>query len=145
MVSLSLSDWAVLAALDEAPTHGFRLAALFAKGGELGTVWTVQRPQVYRALEHLEERGLAQAIGLEPGDPGPPRLRYAVTVQGREAVAKWRVTHVTHLRNARSELLLKLVFLERQQFDAHTLIRATAAISRRSADVSGTATRGREG
>lgn len=124
MAKPSLSDWAVLAALDEDPTHGFRLAALFAKDGELGTVWTVQRPQVYRALEHLEVWGWAEAIGLEPGDAGPPRLRYAVTAAGQEAVARWRVTPVMHLRDARSELLLKLVFLERQGLESKMLITA---------------------
>lgn len=76
---LSLTDRAVRAALGEGAAHGFKLAALFAKDGELGTVWTVQRPQVYRALEHLELRGLAYTTGHEPGAGGPPRLEYILT------------------------------------------------------------------
>lgn len=127
MANPTLSDWAVLAALAEEPAHGFRLAALFAKGGELGTVWTIQRPQVYRALGHLETWELAETAGVEPGDAGPPRLRYAATKQGQEAIARWRVTPVNHLRDARSELLLKLVFLERQRLEPKALITAQLA------------------
>lgn len=123
MDTLSLTDHAVLAALGEGPAHGFRLAALFAKRGELGTIWTVQRPQVYRALERLELQGLAHTTGHEPGEGGPPRLLYALTRAGKETLTFWLETPVTHLRDARSELLLKLVFLERQQRDAAPLVR----------------------
>lgn len=124
MAKPTLSDWAVLATLTEEPTHGFRLAALFAKDGDLGTVWTIQRPQIYRALEHLETWEWAETVGTEPGDAGPPRLRYAATPLGRETVERWRVTPVIHLRDARSELLLKLVFLERQRREPEPLITA---------------------
>ncbi len=127
---MSLSDWAVLAALAEEPTHGFRLASLFAKRGELGTVWTVQRPQVYRALEHVGARAFAYAIGTEAGDAGPPRTRYAPTEQGREAVESWLLTPVMHLRDARSELLLKLVFLERSEADPEPLLKVQLELFR---------------
>lgn len=123
---LSPSDWAVLAALGEGAAHGFKLAAMFAKRGDLGTVWTVQRPQVYRALEHLERAGLAESVGHEPGG-GPPRLRYALTRAGREALNTWLNTPVTHLRDTRSELLLKLTFLERARRDAAPLLSAQTA------------------
>lgn len=121
---LSTSDQAVLAALGAGPAHGFRLAALFAKSGELGTVWAVQRPQVYRALEHLVAAGLAEAVGQEPGEGGPPRLLYQLTGAGLERLNTWFITPVAHLRDARSDLLLKLVFLERQGRDPEPLLSA---------------------
>ncbi len=124
---LSLSDLAVLAALGEGPAHGFRLAALFAKDGDLGTIWTVQRPQVYRALEHLEHRGLARTVGYEPGEGGPPRLLYVLTEAGEHTLASWLRTPVMHLRDTRSELLLKLSFTKRQQGDTHPLVQAQLA------------------
>lgn len=130
MVNLSLSDWAVLAALAEAPAHGFRLSARFARRGEFGVIWTIQRPQVYRALEHLEKEDFAEAAGVEPGEAGPPRLRYAVTERGERALERWLLTPVTHLRDARSELLLKLVFLERQRSDPAQLIAAQLELFR---------------
>lgn len=123
-LKLSLTDQAVLAALGEGPAHGFKLAAMFSKRGELGTVWTVQRPQVYRALEHLTTKGLAETVSQEASESGPPRLLYALTEAGKRALGTWLSTPVTHLRDLRSELLLKLIFLERAQGNAALLIGA---------------------
>lgn len=117
----------MLAALGEGPAHGFRLATLFAKRGELGTIWTVQRPQVYRALEHLCAHGLARTAHQEAGEGGPPRLVYALTGVGEGALTRWLDLPVTHLRDVRSELLLKLVFLKRRQRDPTPLLSAQIA------------------
>lgn len=122
--TLSLSDLAVLAALGEGPAHGFRLAALFARGGELGGVWTVQRPQVYRALERLTGLGHAHIVEQAVSDTGPPRSVYALTEGGSAALSGWLVTPVAHLRDARSELLLKLIFLGRGGYDPEPLLTA---------------------
>ncbi len=122
--SLSTSDWAVLAFLSEGAVHGFKLAAIFAKGGELGTVWTLQRPQVYRAVQHLQARLYVSAVKREPGENGPPRTLYALTALGRATFETWLTTPVQHLRDGRSDLLLKLIFTERHKLDAKPLLRA---------------------
>ncbi|PZA06469.1 MULTISPECIES: PadR family transcriptional regulator [unclassified Meiothermus] len=114
---LSTSDWAVLAALAEGEAHGFHLAALFSAGGELGSVWSIQRPQVYRVLEHLTQAGLARAVRREPGLAGPQRTVFAATEAGRGAVEEWLRLPVTRLRLGRSELRLKLIFLLRSGAD----------------------------
>ncbi len=121
---LPTGDWAVLACLGEGPAHGFKLAAGFAKGGELGSVWTLQRPQVYRAIEHLELRRLVRTTKREPGDNGPPRTLYALTNLGERTLRDWLCTPAQHLRDGRSELLLKLIFTERQQRDPRPLLSA---------------------
>lgn len=122
--SLSTSDWAVLAFLSEQAAHGFLLATVFAKDGELGVVWTLQRPQVYRAIEHLEARTLISAIKREAGDNGPPRTLYALTELGQLTLREWLKTPVQHLRDGRSALLLKLIFTERQQSNPEPLLQA---------------------
>lgn len=122
--SLSTGDWAILACLGEGPAHGFKLAAVFAKGGELGSVWTLQRPQVYRAIEHLEARQLVSAVRREPGDNGPPRTLYALTDLGERTLSDWLSTPAEHLRDGRSELLLKLIFVERHELDLEPLLSA---------------------
>ena len=38
----------MLAVVDEEPAHGFAVAALTAAGAELGRVWQIPRPVVYR-------------------------------------------------------------------------------------------------
>lgn len=125
--TLSLSDHAVLAALGEGPAHGFRLAGLFAKRGELGGVWAVGRPQVYRALERLERLGYARIAEQVASGSGPPRSVYALTQAGEAALRGWLSAPVAHLRDARSELLLKLVFSERRDLDPGPLLKAQRA------------------
>ncbi|WP_018466859.1 PadR family transcriptional regulator [Calidithermus timidus] len=110
---LSTSDWAVLAAVAEGETHGFRLAALFGAGSELGQIWRIQRPQVYRALEHLEQQGFIVEVGREAGEGGPPRVLYRISDRGRERLEQWLRLPVTRLRFGRSDLRLKLAFLLR--------------------------------
>src|SRR5579864_177516 len=85
---LSLAEWTVLALLREQPAHGFALAQLTAPGGELGRIWRVPRPVVYRSLGRLVEAGLIRPESVEPG-LGPQRTIYAVTAgpPGRRELA----------------------------------------------------------
>lgn len=108
--------------MGEGETHGFKLAAVFAKGGELGPLWTIQRPQVYRALDHLERRAFVTAVRTEQSGSGSPRTLYALTELGERELAAWFQRPVEHLREVRSELLLKLIFLERQGLPAEPLV-----------------------
>ena len=110
---LSLTEWAVLALLSEAPSHGFAIARTLSRATPLGEVWTVPRPLVYRALGRLEEHGLIVEAGEEPGDPGPRRMVYEVTGKGRKAAAQWRAEPVRHLRDVRSALLAKVLLRQR--------------------------------
>jgi hypothetical protein len=52
---LSLAEWLVLSLICENPMHGFALAALLGPAGEMGRVWRVPKPVVYRALQRLEQ------------------------------------------------------------------------------------------
>ena len=56
-VRLSLAEFVVLAVLDEAPRHGFAVASPTATQAELGRVWLIPRPVVYRSLARLEAEG----------------------------------------------------------------------------------------
>jgi len=121
---LSTSDWAVLAFLAEGEAHGFRLASVFGPEGELGQIWKIQRPQVYRALEYLVAEDLIRSTRQEEGDAGPPRTVYEVTHEGQAAVKEWLRTPVAHLREGRSDLLLKLAFLTRSGANSRPLLKA---------------------
>ena len=89
--SLSLAEWVVLAVISERPTHGFAISQLTASDGDLGRVWQVPRPIVYRALGRLAAAGLITADGTEPGN-GPQRTIYAVTPEGATAAGAWLQT-----------------------------------------------------
>jgi DNA-binding PadR family transcriptional regulator len=114
-------EWAVLGLLAEGPAHGFALSKALASGGEIGVIWSVSRQLVYRTLGVLEENALVHAIGTEAG-PGPERTILDLTALGRQAVGRWLSEPVAHVRDARSLLMLKLVFLKRSGHDVRPLL-----------------------
>jgi DNA-binding PadR family transcriptional regulator len=121
---LSLTEWAVLALVAEHPTHGFAIAKELAPSGDLGQIWTVPRPLVYRALARLEQHKLTQPLEAEPGDGGPARVPVRATRSGRAAVERWLATPAPHVRDLRTRLLLQLRFLDRRGLDLSPLAAA---------------------
>jgi DNA-binding PadR family transcriptional regulator len=142
---LAPGEWSVLALLTEEPGHGWALARQMAREGEIGRVWALGRPLVYRALELLEERGLIEPAGSERGVRGPNRTVFRATARGREALAEWLAVPVEHVRDVRSLLLLKLVLIDRGGLNREPLLRAQrelvvpaiAALEARLAESSG--------
>jgi len=120
---LSLGEHAVLTLLAEQPRHGWAIVRELAPSGEIGRIWSLSRPLAYRAIDSLQARRLVRAVGTEPGD-GPRRTILTVTASGRREVDRWLGSPVEHLRDVRTELLLKLVFAERAGRDGRPLLRA---------------------
>jgi DNA-binding PadR family transcriptional regulator len=121
---LAPGEWAVLALLCERPTHGWALARQLSPDGELGSIWSLTRPLVYRSLEILEARQLIVPAGSEPGVRGPNRTIFRATAAGHEAVGIWLSEPVEHVREGRSLLLLKLVFAQRNCIDPRPMLLA---------------------
>ncbi len=121
------SEWAVLALLAEGPSHGFAMARAMAEDGEIGRVWSLRRPRVYYAIEALTGLGFARPAETTPSRSGPDRTVLRITPSGRRAVTDWLATPVEHVRDARSLLLLKLLFLDRREIDPGPLLRAQRA------------------
>jgi DNA-binding PadR family transcriptional regulator len=120
--SLSLPEWTVLTVLSQQPAHGFAVAQLTAPRGELGRIWQIPRPVIYRAIGRLVEANLIRPESVQPG-LGPQRTIFAATPQGRQAATDWLDTPVTHVRDIRSHLLLKLALLDRAGVDPADLLR----------------------
>jgi PadR family transcriptional regulator AphA len=110
---LLLGEWACLGLLYAVPSHGFAIAVQLRPDAEVGRIWSLSRPLTYRSLDQLVERGLVRAVGSEPGDAGPDRTILAATRAGRARLRTWVRTPVEHLRDLRSELLLKIVIADR--------------------------------
>jgi len=72
-------------------------------------------------------RGLIVPEGTEPG-LGPQRTVYSATAAGREAADRWLHAPVEHVRDIRSELLLKLALLDRAGENPADLLRAQRAV-----------------
>ena len=119
---LLLGEWACLGVLTAAPAHGFAIATRMAPTGDLGRIWSLSRPLTYRALAQLAERGLIEPVSKEPGIAGGTRTVFASTRQGRIRLDDWFTTPVEHLRDLRSELLLKIVLAAELERDISLIL-----------------------
>jgi PadR family transcriptional regulator AphA len=122
--SLSLAEWLVLCLVCEKPRHGFALAALLGPEGEMGRVWRVPKPVVYRALQRLEQLGLVRITRQQPSNQGPVRSPVDATSAGRDMASAWLSRPASHNRDVRSELLVKLALLARSEADPRPLLGA---------------------
>jgi len=125
---LLLGEWACLGVLARGPNHGFAVAQELRLTGAIGRVWSLTRPLTYRAIDQLIARGYVEVIGEEPGTAGGNRTIVSITRSGRRALRSWLRTPVPHLRDLRSELLLKIVIAEANGIDTSALITAQRLI-----------------
>ncbi len=139
---LLLGEWACLGILYEGRTHGFAIASMLRPGGELGRVWSLSRALTYRSVDQLAERGLIRAVGEEPGIAGGNRTVLAATRTGRAELRRWLAAPVEHLRDLRSELLLKLVIADRCGIDVTLMLRQQRSIVAGLASVIGDSANG---
>jgi PadR family transcriptional regulator AphA len=120
---LSLSEWLVLSVVCEEPRHGFAIARLLGADGDIGRVWRVPKPVIYRALQRLEQVGLV-STEQQPSSQGPVRSLVGATAAGRELAAAWLLRPAGHNRDVRSELLVKLALLDRSGTGPEPLLQA---------------------
>jgi PadR family transcriptional regulator AphA len=119
---LSLGERVCLALIDEGVNHGWGIGTEMAPDGELGRVWTLSRPLTYRAIEQLESKAMLRRQGPRRG--GRERTLLSCTAQGRRIVRQWLDTPVEHLRDVRTELLLKLLLRRRRGLATEPLLEA---------------------
>jgi PadR family transcriptional regulator AphA len=124
---MSLPEWLVLTILRQQSAHGFAVAQLTAADGDIGRVWQIPKAVVYRAIGRLLDARLIAPEGTEPG-LGPQRTVYAATADGRTAADRWLYAPVEHVREIRSELLLKLALLDRAGEDPTPLLQGQRAV-----------------
>jgi PadR family transcriptional regulator AphA len=121
---LSAGEWAVLGLIAERPRHGFAVRKALGPDGEVGRVWALPGPLVYRALTTLQARDLAEVVGAERSDMGPQRTLVTATEAGKEALRGWLWQPVEHLRDFRSLFMLKLALLDRAGEEPAALLAA---------------------
>jgi len=121
LADLTITEWAVLAVACEGPNHGFAISRLFEADSDLGRVFTASRPLVYRALRLLQDQGFVEPVRSEAGQRGPNRTLVRATRRGQTAARRWLAQPVPHVRDFRTQLLLKLRLLERIDEDPRAL------------------------
>lgn len=119
---LSVTDYAVLGLLAEEPGHGFAVAKKLVSDTEVGRIFTVRRPLVYRAIDRLDVAGYIATVTTERGE-GPERVIYRPTPGGLRRLRRWLTEPVEHVRDLRIEFLLKLALLRRTDKSPLALIR----------------------
>jgi len=116
----TLAEHACLALVDQGVDHGWAIGSLLAPDGELGRVWSLSRPLTYRAIDVLVDEDLLRRGPPKPGR-GRARSPLRLTSSGRAELAAWIDAPVDHIRDVRTELLLKLLLRERAGLDARAL------------------------
>jgi len=119
----SFAELVCLTLIIQGVAHGWALGTMLAPDGELGRIWTLSRPLTYRAIDGLADKGLASRRGQSSGH-GRERVALGATAAGRRTATGWLDSPVQHLRDVRTELLVKLALRERAGLDNTELLAA---------------------
>jgi DNA-binding PadR family transcriptional regulator len=97
----------LLGLIGQHPRHGYELLAAFTAMVGGGDNWDVKPAQIYTTLSRLKDAGWISEEGMEQ-DGGPEKRMYAITPDGRTALAEWLDEPVasTHRRD---EFFIKLM------------------------------------
>ncbi len=106
---------------------GYAVAQMLASDGPIGRVWTLERANVHDTLNRLISSEMIVEKTTAPGKRGPTRTLLSVTPRGRRRFQAWLAEPVDHVRDVRSLLLLKLLFLDRAGLSPNGLIDAQVA------------------
>jgi molybdopterin-binding protein len=120
---LPLAEWVCLSLVSQGVEHGWAIGTLLSADGELGRVWSLSRPLTYRAIDGLVDKRLVTRGGIVAGR-GRERVLLRTTPAGRRLVRRWLDTPVEHLRDVRTELLVKLLLRQRAGLDTTPLVAA---------------------
>lgn len=113
---LSLADHVCLAIVHEGRTHGWAIVKLLAPTGELGRIWSLSRPLTYRSIDRLADAGL-----VARADAGR-RTDLRATAAGRREAMRWLDLPVDHLRDLRTEFVMKVTLRQRAGLGVDMLV-----------------------
>ena len=102
----------VLALVVHTPRHGWAIHEELSPTGDIGRAWTLSRQLVYRAIDTLVEDGLVKRATPKDGGGGD-KVIISPTAAGKRTALQWLDSPVTHLRDVRTELVLKVMLRDR--------------------------------
>ncbi len=108
----SVAEYVCLSLIEQGISHGWAVGTMLGAEGEIGRIWTLSRPLTYRAIDQLVEKKLVLRKGGTPSH-GRERVLLTPTAKGRRVATQWLDAPVQHLRDVRTELLLKLALRNR--------------------------------
>ena len=113
---MPFAEWVCLTLITQKVSHGWALGTMLAPDGDVGRIWTLSRPLTYRAIDGLVDKGMITRTGQAAGR-GRDRVILAATPAGRRVVKRWLDAPVEHLRDVRTEFLVKLSLRDRAGLD----------------------------
>ena len=117
----------VLALVVHTPRHGWAIHEELAPSGDIGRAWTLSRQLVYRAIETLVDDGLVRRATPKDGG-GADKVIISPTAKGVRTSQQWLDTPVAHLRDVRTELVLKVMLRERSALPLGPFVEAQRAV-----------------
>ena len=113
----------VLALVVHTPRHGWAIHEQLSPTGDIGRAWTLSRQLVYRAIDTLVEDGLVKRATPKDGG-GADKVIISPTATGKRTAMHWLDSPVTHLRDVRTELVLKVMLREKMELPLGSFLEA---------------------
>ena len=113
----------VLALVVHTPRHGWAIHEQLSPTGDIGHAWTLSRQLVYRAIDTLVEDGLVKRATPKDGGGGD-KVIISPTAAGKRMTMQWLDSPVTHLRDVRTELVLKVMLREKMELPLASFLTA---------------------
>jgi len=113
----------VLSLVVHTPRHGWAIHEQLSPSGDIGHAWTLSRQLVYRAIDTLVEDGLVKRATPKDGG-GADKVVISPTAAGKRTAMKWLDSPVTHLRDVRTELVLKVMLREKMKLPLASFLTA---------------------
>lgn len=101
----------VLALVVAEARHGWALHRELAPTGSIGRAWTLSRQLTYRAIDSLVDEKFARRAAPREG-MGGDKVVISATAAGRRHCMRWLDEPVEHLRDVRTELVVKIMLRE---------------------------------
>ena len=117
----------VLALVVHTPRHGWAIHEELSPAGDIGHAWTLSRQLVYRAIDTLVEDGLVKRATPKDGG-GADKVIISPTATGKRTAMQWLDSPVTHLRDVRTELVLKVMLREKMELPLDSFLEAQHVI-----------------
>ena len=117
----------VLALVVHTPRHGWAIHEELSPTGDIGHAWTLSRQLVYRAIDTLVEDSLVKRAMPKDGG-GADKVIISPTVAGKRTALQWLDSPVTHLRDVRTELVLKVMLREKMELPLDSFLEAQHVI-----------------
>jgi DNA-binding PadR family transcriptional regulator len=124
---MSIAEGACLACIELGCEHGWSVASELAGDADLGRIFAVSRPLTYKTLDRLVGAGFLERAGTEPGG-GNDRNLLRISSEGQRRLDEWLAAPAAHVRDVRTELLVKLRLLERLDRPRAALVDAQRAV-----------------